>query len=574
MKSLLHIFLTLISIWLIASAAPGSFPGRKLASAHVDPITIDSLPADTVPADTIPADTVPADTIPPDTVPADTVPADTMPIGPDGLPVHPEWPHTMASRTIPLMHINTAGYAPILDKINYLQASCHIEVPDSQSRWEAFGSVDEPVELEIRGRGNHTWFNLPKKSYKLKFAKKQSPLGMPKHKHYALICYDPFYTSMWLAPLVGMEVSRLVQPEWVPRMQPVEVVLNGEYRGLYLFVESIKADENRLDITLQEEESEDPATISSGWIVELDNQYDEFQIQIPAQNSKGILRVTHKDPEVLSVMQRDWLIEEFTMLNDLIENPEAHPDDSWTEHFDMPSIARYMVIRELLHDLDGYSGSQYFYRDTGSDKWTAGPMWDLEFWPDPKPAWICDYSRWSLLNWIPFMMKHPALNDAFVQEWDRFYNGNYEQIFDFIDDIAATYREADLANTARWPEEFYTLDDKLAQVRYNLRYNSAWIDAHKMWGQIIVGVNEFRTDNSSSPRIILEEGMLRVISASTAKLEAMTPDGTPLLQQRVPAGVYKLDLRELRSGQSPMPAIIKVIPDDTSAEPTAIKCII
>ena len=95
-----------------------------------------------------------------------------------------------------------------------------------------------------------------------------------------------------------------------------------------------------------------------------------------------------------------------------------------------------------------------------------------------------------------------------------------------------------------------------------------------MWGQIIVGVNEFRTDNSSSPRIILEEGMLRVISASTAKLEAMTPDGTPLLQQRVPAGVYKLDLRELRSGQSPMPAIIKVIPDDTSAEPTAIKCII
>ena len=226
----------------------------------------------------------------------------------------------MASRTIPLMYINTVDMAPILDKVNYVEAGCFIEVPDSTDRWQPLGDADNPVELQIRGRGNHTWYNLPKKSYKLKFSKKASLLGMPAHKHYALICYDPFYTSMWLAPLVGMQVSRLVQPDWVPHMEPVEVVLNGEYRGLYLLVESIKTGPDRLDITVQEEGSDDPETVSSGWLVELDNQDDEFQIRIPGHNTQGMLRVTYKEPEALSDMQLQWLTEEFTHLNDLIEN--------------------------------------------------------------------------------------------------------------------------------------------------------------------------------------------------------------------------------------------------------------
>ena len=526
MKFILHIFLTLI---LLPPAL------LSAVNAHLSPAQRGSYAPGS--ADVTPApDSTATGTLPPDTVPPDTVA-----YGPGGVPVHAEWPYTMASRTIPLMYINTVDMAPILDKVNYVEAGCFIEVPDSTDRWQPLGDADNPVELQIRGRGNHTWYNLPKKSYKLKFSKKASLLGMPAHKHYVLICYDPFYTSMWLAPLVGMQVSRLVQPDWVPHMEPVEVVLNGEYRGLYLLVESIKTGPDRLDITVQEEGSDDPETVSSGWLVELDNQDDEFQIRIPGHNTRGVLRVTYKEPEALSDMQLQWLTEEFTHLNDLIENPLNHPLERWTDHFDVSSIARYMVVRELLHDLDGYSGSQYFHRDLNSDKWVAGPMWDMEFWPDPKPAWIAEYSRWSLLNWIPYMMKSAMLNDCFRQEWNKFYHGSFAGIFDFIDDIEATYQAADLANTARWPEEYYSLDEKLAQVRYNLRYNAAWIDARQVWDyQVSVGV----TQPPAPPAGTIHGNWPRLACTAPpggAILEFISPDGRRLLSQDIPQGHHTLD---------------------------------
>ncbi|MDE7081135.1 MAG: CotH kinase family protein [Muribaculaceae bacterium] len=581
MKYILHIFLSLFLLLTalipaVNASRPASLPSAEQPdTVPPDTVPADSIPVDAVPVDSIPADSIPADTIPADSIPVDTIPADTVAYGPGGVPVHPEWPYTMASRTIPLMYINTEEMAPILDKVNYVQAGCFIEVPDSTDRWLPLGDADNPVALEIRGRGNHTWYNLPKKSYKLKFSKKASLLGMPAHKHYALICYDPFYTSMWLAPLVGMQVSRLVQPDWVPRMEPVEVVLNGEYRGLYLLVESIKVDPNRLDITVQEEESEDPATVSSGWVVELDNQDDEFQISIPCGNTKGVLRVTYKEPEALSDMQLQWLTSEFTHLNDLIENPLDHPHERWTDHFDVPSIARYMVIRELLHDLDGYSGSQYFHRDLGSDKWVAGPMWDMEFWPDPKPAWIADYSRWSLLNWIPYMMKSAMLNDCFRQEWTRFYHGNFQQIFDFIDDIEATYLAADLANTARWPEEYYSLDEKLAQVRYNLQYNAAWIDARQVWDyQVSVGVATTPAGTGSAIRGSFPYPVCTAPSGG-ALLEILSPEGALLLSRRLSEGSHVVDLSAWSAAAGSPILIMRLSAADPQLgmNPTVMKCV-
>lgn len=569
LKSLLYIILSVLSLFCCHICGISVIYGKPASVS----------PYDSSPSDTPATDPSATDSICQDTVATDTVPVDSEQLGPGGIPVHPEWPYTMASRTIPLLHINTDGLAPILDKINYLDAGCWLEVPDGQERWEALGSPDNPVSLEIRGRGNHTWYNLPKKAYKLKFSKKTSVLGMSKNKHYALICYDPFYASMWLAPLVGMQVSRLVQPVWVPRMQPVEVVLNGEYRGLYLLVESIKIASDRLDITVQEEESDDPETVSSGWLVELDNQDDEYQISIPAQNKVGRLRVTYKEPELLSPMQLDWLTTEFTHLNELIENPLDHPDDPWTDHFDVPSIARYMIIRELLHDVDGYSGSQYFHRDLGADKWVAGPMWDMEIWSDPKPDWIWDHGRWSILNWIPFMRMSPRLNDAFVQEWDKFYNGAFQEIFSFIDDIEATYSAADTANTLRWPEENYSLEEKVARLRYNLRYNALWIDARKHWDyQISVGVDGISVDDATRtiPLSLSGTSLTCCAPAGGATLEIILPDGSLLTQSDLPRGESITDLRlMLPEGFSGM-MILRVTPSDSrcGVNSSLLKCVI
>lgn len=388
-------------------------------------------------------------------------------------------PSDYVSGCMPYISIKTENYQEIKDKVNYVSASFSLSLPENEIP-ENLGNEIIDEKIQIRGRGNWTWQNSPKRAYKIKFDKKTSLLGMPKNKHFALISYDPFYPSLWLSPLVGMQLGRLCEFGWVPKMKPVEVSLNGEYMGIYLFVETIRSDTERLDISTQEDYCEDYEKIPYGWIIELDNQKDENQIEVPSLNKYKSLKVTYKEPECLSNQQKDWLIEEIGRLTSLIETPEENPNDSWTNYFDLKSLAKYMIVREILHDVDGYSGSQYFYKDIDSEKWYAGPLWDCEIWPFEKNNWIANNGAWSILNWIPFMMKSAELRDAFVEEWDNFFNNKFPLIFDFIDSLTV-YEQADISNTRRWPSEKVSLQYKINACKEFLKTSANWINENKYW---------------------------------------------------------------------------------------------
>lgn len=458
----------------------------------------------------------------------------------------PAYPPTMASGTIPLVVINTDDNLSIEDKVNYLPGSLYISVPDG-GKWEACGTAEKPVRLSIRGRGNWSWWVSPKKAYKIKFNAKTSVLGMPKHKHFALLCYDPFYPTLWLAPAFGLELGRLAEFPWTPSIEPVEVVLNGEYRGIYLLVESLKTGKDRLDITTQPEENTQEELLPYGWLVELDNQNDEFQISIPSQNQAGFMRVTHKEPELLSSAQRKWLTDEFTHLTELIEYPEMFPDDKWTDHFDLESLAKYVIVREVLHDIDGYSGSQYFYKDINSEKWFAGPLWDMELWPHDKTEWISEKGHWSLLNWVPFMMKSYEFRAAFKEEWDKFYPEKFNKIHDYIDSFAGVYQAADLANTKRWPSEKATLDAKIDSAKLRLNNNAMWVDQHTPWMIINEAVNPVA--DYAAPAIRLHGKTLVVKSSTTVEcVNVYDISGTKVFTVTPASEILSTDLSHLNHG--------------------------
>ena len=72
------------------------------------------------------------------------------------------------------------------------------------------------------------------------------------------------------------------------------------------------------------------------------------------------------------------------------------------------------------------------------------------------------------------------MRDAFVEEWDNFYNGQFEEIFDFLD-FLAIYEGADLANTRRWPSEEVSLQNKIDACKNSLIANAEWIEENKFW---------------------------------------------------------------------------------------------
>ncbi|MDE5786392.1 MAG: CotH kinase family protein, partial [Duncaniella sp.] len=129
----------------------------------------------------------------------------------------------------------------------------------------SIGSKEEPLPLQIKARGNFTRTAFAKKPFKLKLGAKQKLLGLSKSKHFALLAHadDNFG---YLRNFTGFNLGQRIGLPWTPSQQPVEVVINGDYRGLYFLTESIRVEADRVNITELPDLCEDPGLISGGYI--------------------------------------------------------------------------------------------------------------------------------------------------------------------------------------------------------------------------------------------------------------------------------------------------------------------
>ena len=459
----------------------------------------------------------------------------------DGKDISVTDPAVMLTGTLPVMTINTENNAPVVDKENKINAFLDVTLPDDYETYNGFEAKSLTGEmLTIKGRGNASWL-LDKKPYKLKFESKTAVLGMPKHKHFALIPWPTGYAG-WMASVCGMEMARLTGQPWAPHMEPVELVLNGSYEGLYFVVESMKIDKNRLNIYEQEENITDPELIKGGWLVEIDNYNDEFQITIP-ETEDMLLRVTHKSPEVVSDVQRQWLIDAFTAMNDAIYSGDV-TGNGWAELIDATSVARYFIVRELLCDTDGYNGSFYLHKDFGDDcKWNFGPMWDLSF--EPKKDWVMnDHPDYAAVHWIGEIFKTDAFKNALVEQWAAFLP-KYDEVIKSAERIAAMCSEADKANFKRWPQyEDDTTSNKL-------RYFKVYLDANRDWMDAQIALMSGVEDNVAVSEVPLFKvngrGIMLAFIAENVNISVAGADGRVVRNIQSPAGRY-IDLSDLNAG--------------------------
>ena len=208
------------------------------------------------------------------------------------------------SGTLPVMYIQTENNAPIVSKEDYLNATYYVDAL-GVSDYENIGSASAPLTMEIKGRGNYTWKDFNKKPYRIKLTEKQPLLGMTKSKHYALLAHADD-SKGFMRNAIGFELGRMMGMAWTPEAKPLEVVLNGDYIGLYFLTEIIRVDKDRVNIVEQEDEETDPMNITGGWLVEIDNYQDDPHITIK-EGGKHTMWITYKTPEVLSSVQEMFL---------------------------------------------------------------------------------------------------------------------------------------------------------------------------------------------------------------------------------------------------------------------------
>ena len=374
-------------------------------------------------------------------------------------------PAEWVTGTLPVLYVNTENGEDITSKEVYLQGSYYLDAMGLDG-YESIGSAQKPLALQIRGRGNATWTEI-KKPFRLKLDKKAALLGMNKSKHFVLLANANEIQCRY--DLMGFELSRRLGMAWTPTMKPIELVINGDYRGFYYLCENIRVDADRVNIIEQDDEETDLDAVTGGWLIEIDNYEDDSQILFPDHGHGGDMRITHHSPEILSDEQNAYLVDLLTAVDNAIYGEES-TSTAFTELIDLDALARFYVLQEIMDNGESFSGSCYWHKDRGSDKKIVfGPVWDFGssfcHWKINYESFIYNNTpSYSIQRWIGDLAKFRIFQMKVRDVWDEFKRDHWSTLFNVYDEQEALINDAINRDRERWPEYNITT---LLHYRYN-----------------------------------------------------------------------------------------------------------
>ena len=266
----------------------------------------------------------------------------------------------MQLTNLPTITIHTKNAQEIKDKEVYIEGIVSIISEDGKEFFSA--------PLEIRGRGNNSWTH-PKKPYRMKLKEKASLLGCPaKEKSWTLI--NNYGDKTLMRNLLAFDLSRRFNMEYTSVGIPVDVILNGEYKGCYQLCDQIQVAKERVDIDKK-----------TGTFLEIDAYAENEPVDEWFKTTYyGQIPVTIKHPE------DDDLAKQFNNIKSHFEKMVSSayatnfkdPTNGFRKYIDVESFLRHFLIGEIAGNTDTY-WSVYMYRKDGSnDRYYTGPVWDFD----------------------------------------------------------------------------------------------------------------------------------------------------------------------------------------------------
>lgn len=375
----------------------------------------------------------------------------------------------ITSGTLPIFYLNTENNALITSKEDYINANLYIDATQTP-HLSSFGTKENPIVTEVRGRGNYTWTSFDKKPYRIKMAKKASLLGMTTDKSYALLAHADDNT--FLRNEVGFELSRLLGMKYTPMQQPVELILNDEYRGLYFLTDHIKVSSQRVNVIEQEDNETNPELITGGWLIEIDNYEDPRQVA-----TQRVPRFTVKSPEIMSTAQENYIRNFLQSTENAIYLKDKN-NNLWENYIDLNTLVDFYIIQEIVGNTESFNGSCYFSKDRGSDtKIFFGPVWDFGNAFRHNNKFIYQDIQFAS-HWLPEIVKYPHFQDAVKYRWSRLQDsGLMDNVYSYIDSFVDRVDQAVASDYKRWTQYgSNNYSNSVRTVKNYLNERVAWLN--------------------------------------------------------------------------------------------------
>ena len=373
---------------------------------------------------------------------------------------------------LPLVKINTYGQAiPDEPRIRG-----EMQIIDNGSG-EVNRPFDEPnaydgyVNIEQRGESTSGY---AKKSYTLELQHEDgtnnnvSVLGLPAENDFVL--YGPYGDKTFMRNVLVYKLYRAMG-HWSPRTRYVEVLLNGDYRGIYVWMEKIKQDDNRVDIDKIDGTDVNYPDISGGYILRRDKTtgmepYEYWASPVEQVYYEPLVYQWY-DPDYyeLTENQRTYIKNYMESFDEMMSGPDfADPETGYPAWIDTQSFIDMLIVNEFSKGLDCYMFSTYFYKENDEDggKLYAGPPWDYNISMDNVNygydqdipfvhSWV--YDNWSRVYWWARLMEDEAFEQQVFCRWEELRQGILDEdyLMLFIDQNAAYLGDAVVRNFEKYP---------------------------------------------------------------------------------------------------------------------------
>lgn len=319
--------------------------------------------------------------------------------------------------------------------------------------------------MTIKVRGNTTAL-APKKPYKIKLQQKADLLlrgdeNKFQDKDWLLILDES------LSAKTGFKLSELAGMEWTPAYEYVNLILNGEYMGLYMLCESVSRNRTcRLDVD------------KTGYIFEYDAYWWNEKVYVESSRDNIPMHYTFKYPDADDITD-----EQIAYFTEMIQRAEASMrDGTYKDYIDVNSFVTWIMLHDILGSQDAAGANYYFtkYDNTDASKVRFALLWDFDMVFICQEDWsVAHKNGWYFYN---YLFENEDFIKAFTAQWQALSPTIFDQLFSYLEAYAASEEakafdaSVELDNLL-WDKDRRPADQRTKGIITWLTRQKAWMDS-------------------------------------------------------------------------------------------------
>lgn len=421
--------------------------------------------------------------------------------------VVPDWfaiPGDLTTCNLPIIKINTSGQEiPDEPKI-----TATMQVINNSSGinnlYDTATGYNGYIGIEKRGSSSQYFFDKYNYTVETRLATGEnnnvSLLGMPEENDW--VFHGPYSDKSLIRNNLAYFLAN-INGRWAPRTKFFELFINDQYVGVYLLVEKIKRDKNRVNIAKLNPDEITGDDLTGGYILKVDRVDNFWTSPYKDMHNNHDIEIgyVYPDYDEMPSEQRNYIKTYVTLFETALSADNFDdPANGYQAYADLQSFVDFFIVNEISKNIDAYRLSTFMHKDKDSKggKLTMGPVWDFNlgfgnanyYNGFETHGWVIHEvdmeDQFSIPFWWERLRESVYFNSRLRTTWETLRTGKYSNavLHNYIDTQAELLYEAQERNfqvnsvmgSWIWPNYFVGQN-----YQEEIDYLKTWIDDRLAW---------------------------------------------------------------------------------------------